>query len=169
MDNLKCSFSTNKLTSCSHGPLTCDPITDIAGVICSGNDMNVSIEYLYSLTIFLLDGGNCTNGDIRLIDQFQRRSDGRVEVCYNNEWGVICSTGWSHNSTQVACRQLGYKPHSSSYSYEYYSYYTNKPVWFRNVDCEGNELSLFNCSKDIDNTGCTHGQHVRIHCYCEYP
>ena len=51
LDNLKCSLSANMLTSCSHGPLACDPITDIAGVICSGNDMNVSIA-LYSLKFF---------------------------------------------------------------------------------------------------------------------
>ena len=50
LDNLKCSLSTNKLTNCSHGPLTCDPIADIAGVICAGNNMNVSIEYVYSIT-----------------------------------------------------------------------------------------------------------------------
>ena len=104
-----------------------------------------------------------------MIGQFKRRSDGRVEVCYNKEWGVICSTGWSHNSTQVACRQLGYEPHSTSYSYENYSHYTSKPILFRNVVCKGNELNLFNCSKDIDKTGCTHGQDVKIRCYCEYP
>ena len=126
---------------------------------------NINLIFL-TIPGYLIDGGNCTDGDIRLIDT-GKRSDGRVEVCYKKKWGTICSAGWSNNSVQVACRQLGYKPHSTSYSYEYYSY-VNKPIWFKNVGCEGNELSLFNCSKIIDNTGCTHGQDIGIRCYCEH-
>ena len=42
LDNLKCSLTAKKLTSCSHGPLACDPITDIAGVICSGNNVSIA-------------------------------------------------------------------------------------------------------------------------------
>ena len=37
LDNLHCSSTTSSLISCSHGPVTCDPVTDIAGVICSGS------------------------------------------------------------------------------------------------------------------------------------
>ena len=37
LDNLHCSSTISSLTNCSHGPVTCDPVMDIAGVICSGS------------------------------------------------------------------------------------------------------------------------------------
>ena len=34
--------------------------------------------------------------------------DGRVEVCINQAWGSICSSGWSSQDVFVVCKQLGY-------------------------------------------------------------
>ena len=33
---------------------------------------------------------------------------GRVEVCHNEQWGLICANHWSESESIVACRQLGY-------------------------------------------------------------
>ena len=49
-----------------------------------------------------------TTGDIRLVGAGSSASQGRVEVCYNNQWGTVCSNLWTVNEAIVVCRQLGY-------------------------------------------------------------
>ena len=49
----------------------------------------------------------CTQGDIRLVAG-ARDSEGRVEVCNQNQWGTVCDMGWDLNDGHVACRQAGF-------------------------------------------------------------
>lgn len=61
-----------------------------------------------------LDGGNCTTGDVRLSvsNGFSHtRTEGRVQVCYNNEWGSVCDDYWSNINTGVVCAELGFNQH----------------------------------------------------------
>lgn len=37
-----------------------------------------------------------------------KTSEGTVEVCYYNNWGIISDQSWDDNEAQVVCRQLGY-------------------------------------------------------------
>lgn len=48
----------------------------------------------------------CDGGDIRLVDGFGDNG-GRVEFCFNGEWGSVCSDDWDANDADVVCRQLG--------------------------------------------------------------
>ena len=51
----------------------------------------------------------CTNGDIRL-QGGSNPSEGRVEICNNNQWGTVCDDFWGTTDANVACRQLGLSP-----------------------------------------------------------
>ena len=117
----------------------------------------------------LLVGGGCTYGDIRLANFYignYGRSEGRVEVCYNNEWGTVCNGYWNGNDARVACRQLGY---DSGY-YNYWSYgnafgYGVGSVWLNYLQCNGQESNLFDCSKSLGSQNCNHYYDVSVRCY----
>lgn len=60
--------------------------------------------------------GHCTHGDLHLADG-SSSLEGRVEMCYNEEWGTICDDGWRGNmNVVVICRQLGFNSQDSKMS-----------------------------------------------------
>ncbi len=50
----------------------------------------------------------CDDGEIRLVDG-DDNTEGRLEVCYNGQWGTVCSDEFGYVDGRVACRQLGFK------------------------------------------------------------
>ena len=59
--------------------------------------------YVTILTVII----GCAEGTVRLLDGHSFL-EGRVEVCYNNEWGSVCDNRWDNNDARVVCRQLGF-------------------------------------------------------------
>ena len=50
----------------------------------------------------------CVTGDVRLVGG-TNPLEGRLEVCYYNQWGTICHSDMAQMQVaQVACRQLGF-------------------------------------------------------------
>ena len=56
------------------------------------------------LTLFV----GCTTGDVRLAGAGTSSTQGRVELCNNNQWGTVCDDSWMAPDATVVCRQLGY-------------------------------------------------------------
>ena len=54
----------------------------------------------------------CQDGDVRLRGG-QNSSEGRVEICFNNQWGTVCDDSWSTSDGNVVCRQLGFSPNGN--------------------------------------------------------
>ena len=104
---------------------------------------------------------DCVSGDIRLINGTSK-SQGRLEVCIGNVWGTVCGRSWDTYDSQVVCKQLGYQRlgiqhffilvllllSGASYDYGLYGHGSG-PILFGYMYCNGNEESLFDCSRNV--------------------
>lgn len=106
----------------------------------------------------------CVNGEVRLVDGTSLQ--GRVQMCYDGVFGYVCDIDdWSETDAQVVCTQLGYIALAGK-QYLYYAHYillclitdaefhatlnisgpVSGPIVPGRFGCEGNEMSLFECS-----------------------
>ena len=60
----------------------------------------------YILSFISIVDGTCKNTDIRLVGR-KSNLEGRVEVCFQGQWGTVCGLSWDWRDASVACRQLG--------------------------------------------------------------
>ena len=61
-------------------------------------------------------------GAVRLANGIDE-TEGRIEVCYNNQWGTVCDYDFQlYSDGQVVCRQLGFEGNTivSNYVLWYY-------------------------------------------------
>ena len=93
-----CGYSSTLNNSCSYNTL--------AGVTCQSMT-NVCHNFFFKF-LTSKGGGTCTNQDIRIISPLNSKSEGRIEVCVNYQWGTVCDDGWGSTDGYVACKQLGF-------------------------------------------------------------
>ena len=92
--------------------------------------------------------------------------EGRLEVFYNGTWGTVCSRFFNKFSEgAVACRLLNYTGVQSVSSAMPATGEILGPIWLDNVDCNGDEYSLLNCSHSgFGVHNCNHTEDVWIKC-----
>ena len=190
MDYVYCGGSESNLLSCSRG-------VDLGTYYCSFNYMAGVYCHRESIQCFIYNfmfctetgsGTSCTTGTIRLSSFYNTgRSEGRVEYCYNNQWGTVCDDYWGTPDTQVVCRELGFSTYGEGIVYiknlmdeniiffytgaqaRYYNYYSYGwgigNIWVDNVHCSGSESSLSACSKSVNSHNCGHYEDIGVRCF----
>ncbi len=93
-------------------------------------------------------------------------NEGRVEVCYDNEWGTVCDDSWDPDEARVVCRQLGY-PDDVPHVILHHAFFGQglTAIHLDDLDCFGNESTLFNCSHSpIGFHNCLHSEDAGVAC-----
>ncbi|XP_067881913.1 deleted in malignant brain tumors 1 protein-like isoform X2 [Heterodontus francisci] len=140
-ENYRCRGNETHFWDCpvsSWGQFSCSHEND-ASVICS--DEHWSLR--------LTNGGS--------------RCDGRVEIYYKGSWGRLQDRLWNLNDANVVCTQLGCGEATAVYNYSKYGK-SEGPVWVNDVECEGNESQLQNCSLFTLNSSLTDSMDVGVLC-----
>ena len=79
----------------------------------------------------------------------------------------MCNDYWGGNDATVACKQLGYYGYINYYINTYYGAGSGS-IWLDNLNCQGNENSLFSCPANaIGIHSCSHHEDVGVRCYCK--
>ncbi|KAL4241093.1 Neurotrypsin [Mactra antiquata] len=91
------------------------------------------------------DEQNCEGEDIvsvRLAGDSE--TEGRVEVFYKGEWGVVCDDEWDMNDAKVVCRMLGYMGNAVAVLRSRHGR-GGKNFLLDEVECRGDEESIAQC------------------------
>ena len=76
----------------------------------------------------------------------------------------MCDDLFDINEANIVCRQLGY-PRAIQYHGGAYYGQGSGPILFDNLQCTGNETSIFDCSNNgIGISNCKHNEDVGVLC-----
>uniref|UniRef100_A0A669PQK4 SRCR domain-containing protein n=1 Tax=Phasianus colchicus TaxID=9054 RepID=A0A669PQK4_PHACC len=95
---------------------------------------------------------------VRLADG-RHECEGRVEVQDGQRWGTVCDDLWSLRDAQVVCHQLGCGPAIAAPGSARFD------ILLDEVQCQGNEALLWQCSHDgWLTTNCLHQEDAGVIC-----
>ena len=87
--------------------------------------------------------------------------EGRVEVYSGGVWGTVCDDFWEIADANVVCRQLGYPGAEEAFSQAHFGE-GEGAILLDNVDCNGSERDLLDCTSIEHN--CAHSEDAGVRC-----
>ncbi|XP_078614542.1 uncharacterized protein LOC144883781 isoform X2 [Branchiostoma floridae x Branchiostoma japonicum] len=109
------------------------------------------------------DESTCTPPDVRLVGGSSHH-EGRVEIRHHHEWRTVCDDKWNNDSARVVCRQLGYPDAAEAKGAAYFGQESGT-IGLDDVQCTGNETSLFECEhRGWGVSNCGHQEDAGVIC-----
>lgn len=94
----------------------------------------------------------------------RNKYEGNVQLQYEGEWGYVCGEGWDMKDADVVCKQIG---SVGAVEVKTFRDYSVCRVWLDQVNCVGNESSIWDCSHTglaMFKGACTATEYAGVEC-----